>query len=144
MDVYNKAKTKKLDTYDLKKGYLKNDTLTIHIDEVQAVEEQGHYETIAEYPNGGKDVKYVIDVAGVEYQPAKDIEEPINVYIPYTKAELQQQANQKRIAELKQLLASSDYKAIKYAEGLISAEDYEPIKKERQAYRDEINQLEAE
>lgn len=39
-------------------------------------------------------------------------------------------------------LSSTDYKAIKYAEGLISAEEYEPIKAERQALRDRINELE--
>ena len=49
-----------------------------------------------------------------------------------------------RISELKTLLDESDYKAIKYAEGLISEADYEPIKSERQKYRDEINQLESE
>lgn len=46
------------------------------------------------------------------------------------------------IASLKEQLASSDYKAIKFAEGLISATDYEPIKAERQALRDRINELE--
>ena len=33
-----------------------------------------------------------------------------------------------RIAELKIKLRSTDYKAIKYAEGLISEADYAPIK----------------
>lgn len=54
-------------------------------------------------------------------------------------AEMQRQA---RIAELKQLLAESDYKAIKYAEGWLTAEDYAATKAERQAWRDEINELE--
>ena len=49
-----------------------------------------------------------------------------------------------RISELKTLLDESDYKAIKYAEGLIPESEYEPIKSERQKYRDEINQLESE
>ena len=40
-------------------------------------------------------------------------------------------------------LADSDYKAIKHSEGLISEEDYAPIKAERQAIRDRINELEA-
>ena len=47
-----------------------------------------------------------------------------------------------RIEELKQLLADSDYKAIKHSEGLISDEEYEPIKEQRQAWRDEINSYE--
>ena len=49
-----------------------------------------------------------------------------------------------RISELKMLLNESDYKAIKYAEGLIPESEYEPIKSERQKYREEINQLESE
>ena len=47
-----------------------------------------------------------------------------------------------RISELKSLLSATDYKAIKYAEGLLSEEEYSPIKSQRQAYRDEINELE--
>lgn len=43
-----------------------------------------------------------------------------------------------------QQLTATDYKAIKYAEGLISEADYAPIKAERQALRDRINELEAE
>lgn len=41
-------------------------------------------------------------------------------------------------------LQETDYKAIKYAEGLISEEEYHPIKVQRQAWRDEINKLEGE
>ena len=47
-----------------------------------------------------------------------------------------------RILNLKRILADTDYKAIKYAEGLISEEEYAPIKAERQHLRDQINELE--
>ena len=47
----------------------------------------------------------------------------------------------KRINYLKNKLSSTDYKAIKYAEGIISEEDYAIIKEERQSYRNEIEQL---
>ena len=50
--------------------------------------------------------------------------------------------NEQRIWQLKELLQESDYKAIKFAEGWISEEDYAPIKAERQTIRDEINKLE--
>ena len=49
-----------------------------------------------------------------------------------------------QIVRLKKKLKDSDYKAIKYAEGFISEEEYAPIKEERQNYRTQINQLEAE
>lgn len=40
-------------------------------------------------------------------------------------------------------LSATDYQAIKHSEGLISEEDYAPIKAQRQALRDRINELEA-
>ena len=49
-----------------------------------------------------------------------------------------------RIAFLKSELARTDYEAIKYAEGEMSAEDYEPYKVQRRAWRVEINELEAQ
>lgn len=49
-----------------------------------------------------------------------------------------------RIAQLKRFLAESDYQAIKYAEGLLTEKEYEPIKKQRQDWRNEINILESE
>ena len=54
----------------------------------------------------------------------------------------EQKANAlKRIEELKALLKESDYRAIKYAEGYYSEQEYKPFKEQRQAYRDEINSL---
>ena len=68
-----------------------------------------------------------------------------NKVIDYDNTEdLRKEQATKRIAELKSLLRDTDYQAIKYAEGLISEEDYAPIKIQRQAWRDEINELEGE
>lgn len=89
MKVYNIEKTEILTEYDLTKGYLRADTLVTHIPAVEAVEEQSHYETVKEYPNGGKVVKKVIDVAGVKGVEAHDETEKIQVYVPYTENELQ-------------------------------------------------------
>lgn len=57
-------------------------------------------------------------------------------------AEMSHPSAPEQIAILKQQLADTDYKAIKYAEGLISAEDYTETKAQRQGWRDEINELE--
>ena len=54
-----------------------------------------------------------------------------------------EQLPEQRIEELKNKLAATDYKAIKYAEGWLTDEEYAPIKAERQAIRDEINALES-
>lgn len=48
----------------------------------------------------------------------------------------------RQIAEFKRKLRESDYKAIKYAEGEISEEEYAPIREERRAWRNRINDLE--
>lgn len=144
MRIFNKAKTKELTEYDLTKGYLKEDTIINHIPAIEEVKEQVHYEVVKEYENGGKDVEWVIDVEGVKGQEARDEEETILVYIPYTKKELTKIQNENRINELKKLLAESDYRAIKYAEGCYTEQEYQPIKELRQSYRDEINELESE
>ena len=47
------------------------------------------------------------------------------------------------IQQLKKQLSDTDYKAIKYAEGQISEEEYSAIRELRQGYRDRINELEA-
>ena len=46
-----------------------------------------------------------------------------------------------QINELKERLSQTDYQSIKYAEGLISEEDYATVKAERQGWRNEINRL---
>ena len=61
-----------------------------------------------------------------------------------SESELAAQARAAEVEELKMQLAESNDKALEYAEGWISAEDYAPIKAERQALRDRINELEGE
>ena len=90
---------------DLEKGYLKNDKKTIHHDAIEAVEEKFHYETLAEYPNGGKSVKKVIDIEGVEPRDAYDEKVDIQRYILFTKDELKEQLERQKeykIAQSKQ------------------------------------------
>jgi hypothetical protein len=48
----------------------------------------------------------------------------------------------KEISRLKAQLQATDYQAIKYAEGWLTEEEYAPIKAERQAMRNRINELE--
>ena len=78
-----------IESPDLSLGYLTEDNILIaHHEAVEAVEQQWHYETVAEYPNGGKDVVKVIDAPGVEAQDAWDEYETVQRYIPYTEEEL--------------------------------------------------------
>lgn len=83
---------------DLTKGYLNPETQTIHHDAVAGVEEVSHYE-YKTYPNGGRDRRKVVDVPGVDPQPAWDEEVPVQRYIRYTAEELAAQAEAKKKAE---------------------------------------------
>lgn len=96
---------------DLTKGYLKQETQTIHHDAVAGVEEVSHYETetlpdgtpaIYYYADGrekGRDVRKVVDVPGVAAQDAYDEEVEVQVYYVYTAEELAAQAEAKKKAE---------------------------------------------
>lgn len=151
MRVFNEDKTIELKEYDLKLGYLIDDKIVIHHDAeiihhdaeiihheaLEGVEGQGHYEVVKEYPNGGKDVKWVIDVPKVEANEAydeivkeaydeivkeayDDVEE-IKIYIPYTEEELLH--NEKR--ELEAWLYEHDYIGVKIATGRATISDYQ-------------------
>lgn len=93
---------------DLTKGYLKPETQTIHHDAVAGVEEVSHYETIAEYPNGGKDVRKVVDVPGVAAQEAYDEEVDVQRYVLYTAEELAAQEKARKEAEEKAQLPTAE------------------------------------
>ena len=142
MKVYNQNKTEILTEYDLEKGYLKPDVLETEIPEQKAVKEVSRLEVIKEYPNGGKDVEKVIEVEGKPYIAAHTETENIQVYIPYTDDEIIKIRAKREIAELKANLLATDYQAIKYAEGVLSIDEYAPIKAQRQAWRVRINELE--
>ena len=74
---------------DLTLGHLvEEEVFVAHHPAVEEVPEQWHYETIQEYPGGGKDVVKVVDVPGVEAKDAWDEYETIKRYVPYTEEEL--------------------------------------------------------
>ena len=92
MEIYNE-KMELINNPDLSLGYLKDDVRIQHHEAVEGIEEVWHYETIAEYPNGGKDVEKVIDVEGVLAQDAWDEEISIQIYVLYTEEELEARKN---------------------------------------------------
>lgn len=53
-------------------------------------------------------------------------------------------AIESEIRALKQILAQSDYKALKHADGALTDEEYEETRLERQKLRNNINALEEE
>ena len=89
---------------DLTLGYLTTSTEEVTHPAVEGVEEVNHYETVAEYPNGGRDVRKVIDVPGVPAQAAWTEQVPVQRYIRYTAEELAAQEQAKKDAEEREKL----------------------------------------
>ena len=114
MDMYDEQGNPVTD-YDPAKGRLEMQKRIHHHEAVEAVEEQGHWETVAEYPEtGGKDVEWVVDAPGVEAREAWDEEETYWLYIPYTEEELAQMeadrnqpTPEERVKELELLLSGA-------------------------------------
>ena len=124
MEIYNEN-MELIENPDLSLGYLKPSTRTEHHEAVEGVQEKWHYEVVKEYPNGGKDVKRVIDVEGVEAKDAWVEEIPIQIYTLYTQEELDRikekqnkPTQEKRISALEAQIAA--YEAA-YAEGVNEA-----------------------
>ena len=72
-EIYTES-MERIEHPDLTLGYLRHGTRTEHHEAVEGVTEVWHYETVAEYPNGGRDIQKVIDVPGVAAQAAWDEE----------------------------------------------------------------------
>lgn len=104
MEIYN-ANMEPIQNPDLSKGRLEKQTKTIKHPAVKAVEETWHYETINEYPNGGKEVKRVVDAQGV--QGAKEWTETVEylLYTEYTPEELAQIEAERKPSETERIAA---------------------------------------
>ena len=89
---------------DLTLGYLTDDTQPLEHPAQEAVAEVAHYETVAEYPSGGRDVQRVVDVPGVPARPAWTEQLPIKRYIRYTAEELAAQDEARKKQEAKDKL----------------------------------------
>lgn len=134
--IYNETKTEVIENPDMQKGYIKESTMTVHHEAVTAVEEVSHYEILREYPNGGKDVKKIIDVPGVQARSAYDEEVPVQIFVLYSEKELAE----REIIKLKQYLTDTDWTVIKSLE--IGENLYPEISEKRAEARERINTLE--
>lgn len=95
------AEGAEVESPDLSLGHLVADRLLIaRHPAVEAVEEQGHWETVAEYPEtGGRDVVWAVDVEAVEAAEAWDEWEDVWRYVPYTPEELAEIERERAEAE---------------------------------------------
>ncbi len=161
MTIYNQEKTEIIENPDLEKGYLATDYIPTkvpaeykHHEAVEGREEEGHYEILARFPNGGVSRQWVVDVPAIEAHEAWDeliqaegeTDEQIQVYIPYTDEELLEiklRPYKDEIYELKKYLSDTDYCVIKSIEqGTTIQVAYPEEYQKRIEARDKINELE--
>lgn len=116
-EIYNEQ-MERIENPDLTLGYLKNSVRTVHHDAVEGVQEVWHYETVAEYPNGGKDIRKVIDVPSMTAHPAWDEEIPIQIYVPYTQEELDRMEAERNKPAMEDRLIALEEENIQLKEAL--------------------------
>ena len=118
--IYNQDKSQVLeyDNINFNEGYLVDMEDVIHHDAIEGKAEKGHYQTIAEYENGGKDVSWIIDKPYIEHEDAWKEIIPIKIYIEYSENEIKKQNLEKEITQTKELLSNTDYMTLKYVDGL--------------------------
>ena len=87
-EIYNE-RMERIDSPDLKLVWLEETERSVAHEAVRAVPERWHYETAAEYENGGRDVVNVVDVPGIPAREAWEERVPIQIYHPYTQAQLE-------------------------------------------------------
>ena len=89
-----------LENPDLTLGWLRDETEAMEHPAQEGVPELSHYETVAEYPNGGKDVRKIIDREGIPARDAWTEQVPIHRYIRYTAEELAARKKAEQAAQL--------------------------------------------
>lgn len=168
---------------DLEAGEVTYHTQSVTHSWVVDSEEEGHWETVAEYENGGKDVEWVADSPEQGHWDTRDEDgEEVEhfdgaiaedwpkdqtisdqwiygTYRKYTEDELAKIAKEKaeaerqsQIDELKRKLTESDYVITKISEYNVSGESlsdedaqrYADVIAQRQEWRSQINELEAQ
>lgn len=124
---------------DFSKGYVVEENIFVrHHEAIEAKLETGRYEIVKEYPNGGKDVEFVIETPAVEAKEAWDEYETIKRFVPYTAEEIMHL----RIGELKGFLLETDYNILKIVEGAATLKECAEVIAKRAGWRKEINELE--
>lgn len=126
-----------LENPDYSKGRLHEERILIKHHEAteakEAVKEVGHFETIREYPNGGKDVEWVVDTPGIDAVEAKeawDEYEDIYRFVEFTEDDYAASARHKR----NKMLATCDWTQV--LDAPIDTATRETYRVYRQALRD--------
>lgn len=76
-----------------------------------------------------------------EQSKGKELKVVDGKVVAVERAMTEEELKKSRIAELKRLLASTDYQSLKYSEGELTYDEFESMRLQRKEWRDEIRQL---
>lgn len=94
---------------DLSLGRLIDDVEIVHHEDIAGVKQVSHFVPIEHLANGSTIVEEVIDVPGVDPQPAWEETVPIQRYVKYTEDELaEQRAKEEHEAQMAQMPGRMD------------------------------------
>ena len=104
MKIYD-SEFREITDYRPDDGWLQEKERVIRHDAVEGKPEQGHWETVKEYPEtGGADVAWVVDVPGVQAQEAREETERYLLFTPWTAEELAQiEADRRKPSEAERI-----------------------------------------
>lgn len=139
MTIYNEDLTEEIQKQNIdysKYKLVEAKRFVKHHEAVEEVKEKYHYETIKEYPNGGKDVKKVVDIEYVAPKEAYDEYEDVLKIEPLSAEELKQ----KRIAEIQSRLSQLSQDFIQANLGAVF-DDLEARKSEFKTLHNELREL---
>lgn len=102
MRIFDETKTQELnaDYIDHKKGYLKPDKLFVAHHEAVEAKEAVYQDRVEHLSNGSTQVWKDLVTPAVEAKEAYDEYEDIQIFIPYTEAELKERVERKELADL--------------------------------------------
>ena len=134
----------KREDLDLSLGYLKNCENVTITPATKEIAEEGHYEIIKTYENGGQDVAWVVDQPYVSASEEERVTEEYQIYIPFSENHFHNKRLKDDINAYQAYLTKTDFQILKYIEGELDEADFLSIKAARKHCREEIKKLQTQ
>lgn len=129
---------------DLTLGYLKECEEVTIMPATEEVAEEGHYEVIKTYENGGQDVAWIIDQPYIPKRDEERVVKTYKVYIPFSENHFFNKPIREQLESCQNYLTRTDFQILKYIEGELDEKDFISIRDSRKHCREEIKRLQSQ
>ena len=134
----------KMEDLDLSLGFLKECEDVTIIPATEEILEEGHYEVVKTYENGGQDVEWIVDQPYVPKKEEERITKSYKVYVPYSENYFHNKPIKEQITSYQEYLTKTDFQILKYIEGELDEKDFISIRDSRKHCREEIKKLQTQ